>query len=619
MKNIFPAEVSNIEMGSRIKKCITYGFFSTILFSPSVIATTYYVRIDGGTSTQCTGVADAAYPGGTATNQACAFAHPAWALGTAGVQGKMVGGDTLIINPGQYMIGFGMPNDPQKSTNWTYSSVLNVPPAGPSATNKTKIYGNGYASGCSGMKPQLWGTERVSRVLAIASNTEIGCLELTDHSACIENGPVDGSIGEFPVQCIRNAYPHGPWASTGLLITDGSSNISISNVDIHGLAGKGLVAYHLGDTSFTKVRIIGNGFVGWDSDGPSSDDSYNGTIHFTNSNIEWNGCGEKYPLTTSDLSSSTDKHHCWEQQQGGFGDGIGLGDGSPGNWVITNSSISWNSSDGVDLAHGDGNSIIKFIRSKAEGNNGNQFKSTGDVFIENSVIVGNCSFFLNQSFTSKKSNAGTTIDMNYCRAAGAAISINVPLSSNKAYVSNSTIIGNGDTLLTLAGKGCVNGVKQVFAYNNIFYGGDDWRYNYDQSPSREQVAFYWAGTPCNSSNIDEDYNIVYLTKNNNSGCVGPHSKCGINPNFSGTIKQGPTGNYYTGTDYAKQLTLSSTSTAIKASNPKIVLTDTSNDYLNIMRDTPWDLGAYNFSGTSTSSSNITTITVQPPTNLRAVP
>ena len=42
-------------------------------------ATTYYVRTDGGTASQCNGRADAAYPG-SGTNLSCAWDHPFVAL-----------------------------------------------------------------------------------------------------------------------------------------------------------------------------------------------------------------------------------------------------------------------------------------------------------------------------------------------------------------------------------------------------------------------------------------------------------------------------------------------------------------------------------------------------------
>jgi hypothetical protein len=249
----------------------------TIIASTSIAsAAIYYIRTDGGTSAQCTGTTDAAYPG-SGNGQACAFSHPAWALGAQGSNGVM------------YMIGYGMPNNPSGSSSWTWDSVLKVPPAGASSANKTKIYGKGYETGCTGTKAQLWGTERAYQVLTIGGNTDVQCIEITDHSACIENGPVDGTIDGFPTRCVRDTYPHGPWAATGLNVTQAASNVTLKNVDIHGMAARGVFADRVGDMNLTNVRIIGNGFVGWDSDGPSADDSYTGTITLAGSKIEWSG------------------------------------------------------------------------------------------------------------------------------------------------------------------------------------------------------------------------------------------------------------------------------------------------------------------------------------------
>ena len=541
-------------------------FMLSFSLGQSALAATYYVRTDGGTGAQCTGLVDAAYSG-SGTGQACAFAHPAWALGTSGSAGKMAGGDTLILSQEQYMIGYGMPNNPDGSSDYAYDSVLNAPPAGPSSTNKTKIYGKGYDTNCSGTKAQLWGTQRANQVLTIGSNTEVSCLEITDHSACIEDGPKDGTIGGFPTQCVRSTYPHGPWASVGLNIFSGSAGVSLINMDIHGLALRGIFAYRVGNIDLTNVRVIANGFVGWDSDGDSADDSYTGTITFTSSKIEWNGCGERYPLTTSDLSSSTDKHHCWSQDQGGYGDGIGLGDGKPGNWTFVDSSVSWNTSDGVDILHGDGSGTVKFLRSRAEGNAGQQFKtSVGTSYIENSIIVGNCGFFHGQSFTSTKSNGGTNVAFNDCRANGDTISFDSVRGGQVLRISNSTILSNGNVIIMSGGTGCDANTK-LFAYNNVIYGGTEFADGSDLS------AFYYAAGAggngagsCGALGITEDYNVVYNATNMNF-CTGAHSKCGTNPLFAGTIRQGPVGNYYTTPNYAEQLTLQNGSPAINAANP----------------------------------------------------
>ena len=574
----------------------------TLIASASAAsAATFYIRTDGGTSSQCTGTTDAAYPG-SGNGQACAFSHPAWALGAQGSNGVMSAGDTLIISPGQYMVGYGMPNNPSGSSSWTYESVLKAPPAGTSSLNKTKIYGKGYDTGCTGTKAQLWGTERAYQVLTIGGNTDVQCIEITDHSACIENGPVDGTVDGFPTRCNRDTYPHGPWAPIGLNVTQAASNVNLKNVDIHGMAARGVFADRVGDMNLTNVRIIGNGFVGWDSDGASADDSYTGTITLAGSKIEWNGCGERYPLTTADLSASTDKHHCWSQSQGGYGDGIGLGDGRPGNWTFTDSSVSWNTSDGVDLLHGNGTGSVKFLRSKAEGNAGQQLKSNAATsYIENSIIIGNCGFFAGQPFTSTKNNSGASTGFDNCRAAGDTIVFANSTGGQKMYISNSTITSNGNVVIISSGSNC-NADTKLYVYNSIIYGGTEYNDGSDLS------AFYYAAGAggngdgaCGSLPITENYNIVYNTKDNNAFCSGPNSKCGQNPLFSGAIKQGPA-TYHTGTDYAAQLYLQSGSPAREAANATITLIGTSNDYNAYARGVSWDIGAYEFGSVDNKAS-----------------
>src|SRR3989338_5006040 len=92
------------------KFCIMFFGFFLLIVTPSYSAT-YYVRTDGGSATQCTGLADAPYPG-SGTGMPCAFNHPFWAIAPANHPSKLVGGDILIIdgsNNAEYMIGYGAP------------------------------------------------------------------------------------------------------------------------------------------------------------------------------------------------------------------------------------------------------------------------------------------------------------------------------------------------------------------------------------------------------------------------------------------------------------------------------------------------------------------------------
>ena len=55
------------------------------------------------------------------------------------------------------------------------------------ASAPTRILGAGWDSGCSA-PPELWGSEHAAQVFTLnrSSYVTIGCLEITDHSSCIE-------------------------------------------------------------------------------------------------------------------------------------------------------------------------------------------------------------------------------------------------------------------------------------------------------------------------------------------------------------------------------------------------------------------------------------------------
>src|SRR5579864_3749198 len=87
---------------------------AAVLAAPfATAATTYYIRTDGGSFTQCTGKVDAPYPG-SGSNQACAWHHPFDALPpntdiTPPTPARIAGGDTVIIEPGSYEMGLNAP------------------------------------------------------------------------------------------------------------------------------------------------------------------------------------------------------------------------------------------------------------------------------------------------------------------------------------------------------------------------------------------------------------------------------------------------------------------------------------------------------------------------------
>ncbi len=465
--------------------------FASFLIVFSAKAAVYYVRPDGGTAEQCTGTVDAPYPGSGA-NQPCAWNHPFQALPPGG-NPRINGGDTLIIAPGSYKMGYGAPGTELCDAAYPWDCHMPPIPSGPDSEHPTRILGKGWNEGCLS-PPELWGTERANFILNLtdSSNVEIACLEITDHSGCVEF-----HTGGFA--CRRDEFPYGDWAPVGLYAED-SANVHISHLNIHGLAHTGVWAGRLRDWTIEHVRIAGNGWAGWDGD-IDGDDSNSGTLTFRHWVVEWNGCVETYP----------DKKFtgCWAQTAGGYGDGVGTGR-TGGNWVIEDSVFRYNTSDGLDLLYvREPDSSITIRRTIAVGNAGNGIKTNGNLTMVNSVVVGNCGFFNGKNFTYNVDN---------CRAAGNALAITLR-PGNRATVVNSTITGHGDCLTELICEGSCNGSELLTLRNDIFIGHQEFL-----DPNDRTCFIYHEGFPNNP--VDIDYSIVYNIKgdcptNNHNMCQDP--------------------------------------------------------------------------------------------------
>lgn len=625
----------------------------------------WYLRSDGGTPTRCDGIHDAADPG-SGTGQPCALKNYTYLVSNNG---------TILLQPGDsvhfdattaiglYQVGFNVDGivdggnvDPTNGVQCYAGSEYGCNPApipsGPDADHPTRLLGKGWDTGCagfghSGSMSQLWGSDRVGKIIDIAGNThiQIKCLEVTDHSACIENGPSDGTVDGFPVQCNRSSSPYGAWAAVPIQIAEGATDILFKDVYIHGMAGKGVYTGRIGNVIFDHTWMIANALVGWDgdlygrlctgsgtcpthtdsssclADGNScrwDDNSNTGHVKIqNNSKIDYQGCGERYPLQdTTNALAVANFHHCWGQTQNGYGDGIGLGNGNTGDITVADSSISHNTSDGGDFLHGDGTSgTVKVIRSIMEGNAGNQFKTaTLNTYIENSFLIGNCGYHLGQTFTSTKHQDGSSVAFGACRAGGNTIEFQAG-PNKKMYIKNTTITGNGDVLIDVSGSGCNGGTvldwrtsiavggKQFADDTGIYPGGGD-----------DTTDLYYSGegtAGCESVVLAGDYNLVSGTKNiaSDTDCsVGGHNICNVDPLFTGTIKQGPftSPGYYTAANYKDQLYLQPTSPAKYSGVAGLTFQDGPNDFNNYTRPSVPSIGGFEF-GSVVSGTTLPTV------------
>ena len=470
------------------------------LLAVPAAGTTYFVRTDGGDPIRCTGTADAPDPG-AGVGVPCAWDHPFRALEPAGPP-RLAGGDTLIIGPGSYRMGYGAPGADGCDAEASFDCHLPPLPDGLDAARPTRILGTGWDQGCPS-PPELWGAERPWRIIDLrgTDHAEVACLELTDRSDCIEFHSDPG------IACERDSAPYGAWAAAGISAAD-STDVRLADLDVHGLAWAGVHAGRLADWTVERVRIAGNGWVGWDGDlgGPSSS---SGDLVFRHLEVAWNGCGEDWQLDTV-LPES-----CWAQEAGGYGDGIGLAD-SEGHWVLEDVRVHHNTSDGIDLLYLVGSSSVEARRVRSWGNAGNPFKAAGDVHLENSVLVADCAFF--EGFPHMTEG-------DLCRAAGNALAFSLYAGST-ATVMNTTITGEGDCLMEIECRdgGC-DGSESVTVRNTLFTGGPDWT-----QPGDETCLYWWDDGSLPADPADLDYSLFFEVKDD--PCPGEHSVCGVDPRLA---------------------------------------------------------------------------------------
>lgn len=386
----------------------------------------WHVRVDGGSAEQCTGLADAPYPG-TGTGIDCAWAHPFIALPPGG-PARMAGGDTLRIASGQYMMGLGAPATEACSPDFPWECHMTAIPSGPAVNQPTRILGAGHDRGCEAA-PVLWGTERSWMVINLegSSRVEMACLDITDRGNCIEshchNGLCDGEVAA----CQRDQPPFGTWASTGISARD-SADVVLRDLKVHGLANRGILAGRLTDWTLERVVIRGNGWAGWDGDiGPDSQNR--GRLVFRQVEIAFNGCAERWP--------GGEIFGCWAQGGAGYGDGLGTAK-TGGHWVFEDSHVHHNTSDGIDLLYLTDGGRVTIERSRIEGNAGNQVKVSRASRISNSVIIGNCGFFADHP------NMHAS---DHCRGLGDAVYVGLSDGAQTQLIDN-LIAGQGNCLVS---------------------------------------------------------------------------------------------------------------------------------------------------------------------------
>ena len=267
-------------------------------------------------------------------------------------------------------------------------------------------------------------------------------------------------------QC-STVYPIGDFAKNGIEMNNTTTNTTITDVNIHGMASAGIYGATGDGVALTRVSVSGNPTAGWNMDDGSGT---TGTGHLTLSyfTTQWNGCAEEYPIV--DALPYAD---CTDDSSGGYGDGIGTATttSNPG-WImsIDHSVAANNTQDGFDLLHLQGNgSTLSITDSLAYGNMGQQLKVGTAGTAINNVIVGNCNA-LRQAIPGTPSGYNSKLS-DFCRAADVPVVVAVSDGGLTTKFLNNTLYtaNNIGVEVTTNGASCTSSC--FFQYeNNIFLG-----------------------------------------------------------------------------------------------------------------------------------------------------
>lgn len=438
----------------------------------------YFVRKDGAPPSQCNGRYDRPASGNKPN---CAWSNPLHALNPV----RIPRDSTLFVHGGTYEIGYGVPELETCNANLRRNCGSGKIPAGVTITGD-----------CSAI-PKLVGVEGVGGMINLQNshNVTLRCLEITDRAECVMGG---NSLIPARKKCKTSSKPYGPWARDGIVASD-SSNVELDRVNVHGLATVCIRAGAIRNWRIKRSRFVGCGLVGWDGDLPGrTNDSNSGTIHFSDSEISWNGCIES--LNGNSYSG------CFAQKLGGYGDGLGTAP-TRGHWIFERVRVEYNTSDGLDLLYLNRNGIggsFEVRDSWLAHNAGSQLKTHAGGTVENNVIVGNCGYH---------KDAADMRSGDLCRGGGYALSISgLHYNNDEVVVVNNTLAGHGDCLTITPTPG-----GTVRYIDNILRGGPKFK------GTGQVCGHFCSQSACDGINLQFNGNVFWKLRNNQ--CQGTGRIC----------------------------------------------------------------------------------------------
>lgn len=615
-----------------MKKLAWLIAFWLLVMATNSFAATHYVRTDGGTGAQCTGLADAAYDGTfNGSAEPCAVNHPLWVLPHPGnsTTRAAVAGDTIVLQTGtSYRMGCQGTSDCKDATvNLTTSTEgcgsgngaakceSGIPP------NNVKIIGCS-TSGCgSSTRPILWGAGGgnvggVGSVLRL--NDSVGVtvsdIDITDHE--------QAGVSIFPCTTgVTNLCTNYGINQQGV------SGLTLRNMIIHGMRVGGIFGGYIGSGGviYDNLDVYTNPLVGIDFSNNCSTHNCGaatGTpMIFKNGwSVKYSGCVEEYPVSgTLGAADTVRAASCYEQNTGGgYGDGI-ANDSTSGNWSLTDGESSFNTSDGIDMLYTDGfgysGTVVDVRRVKMQGNIGACFKSSSKLHFEDNICIADTQYWYGNSLA-----VGNGANFGYNRG-NSALHFGYDYGTDRnapIELINNTIMSNMAIMIQIQNvSGAVGSPNWTFKNNN-FLGG----YSFNDG---QYTAFVYTYDEHNGTTSSFVGNPVISQTNNTCGtimrsstlavpCTGTNDKNEASTStISGTLPLGSavgynTTGYYTGVDAFSQVLLKSTSLSINNADETVLADSFDNNQYN--RGSAWDVGALEFGtvsggGSATCGNNIT--------------
>jgi hypothetical protein len=516
-----------------------------VVYSIPTFARTWFVRPDGGTryssnvtTGQCDGQSDAAYSG-SRKDRHCAFndVRYMWMDGTYGNSAwVMAGGDTLVIRGCSALRSQQNADVPHCRIGWdkaTGNDAQNFwcagvdawwgcsmpPPPNGTASQHTRILG-ACAYGTYTCNPvisypytsnnlmQLFGGFGVGAVMYLNGSkyVDVEGLEITAHNGrCTRLGvPAD------PPRC-STSVPVSDFAKHGVDVDKTSSNITLQDLYIHGLAESGIGGPIGGPFTLTRVSIDFNAFAGWNFDSPGSPANAPGSsITASQVTMEGNGCLEEYPIAHAQFPALS----CWDTNSGGFGDSWSGQDANLDSFVCDHCLMAYNTKDGFIGPH-TGVHYLKITNSESYGNMGQQWKwgtpPGSTTIFENNLTVGNCRR-MSEPMPGAPASYNRYLS-GFCRAAGDVFSFYTSADSTVLFASNTTVAYSSTIFDLNCGqpKTC-NSARFAFR-DNIVLGYLNPRNN----PSEPPALFYFSDP---SVKLDQDHNLFFNLRSKPCPLVG---------------------------------------------------------------------------------------------------